>query len=76
MISDLLQCWPIDPAASFLVGDKESDLAAAAAAGIAGHLFPGGDLARFIADLLQHRPGVQDRRTFSLSGSAAAGPRL
>jgi D,D-heptose 1,7-bisphosphate phosphatase len=52
MIIDLLECWPIDRAASFLIGDKETDCAAAAAAGITGHLFSGGDLSQFVSRLL------------------------
>ena len=52
MINDLLQCWPVERAASFLIGDKPSDCAAAAAAGIAGHLFPGGNLSHFVSRVL------------------------
>ncbi len=42
--------WEIDKSQSFLVGDKESDLAAAAAAGIPGLLFDGSErLDEFVA---------------------------
>jgi D,D-heptose 1,7-bisphosphate phosphatase len=55
MIFDLLRCWPIDAGSSFLIGDRESDCAAASAARIESHLFLGGDLCRFVSDLLAKR---------------------
>ena len=48
MILDLIAQWPVDPAASIMVGDKESDAAAGRAAGIAAEVVPGGELERFV----------------------------
>ena len=48
MILRALADLNLDPATSFLVGDKPSDVEAARAAGVRGFLFPGGDLDAFV----------------------------
>ena len=48
MILQAMSDWQADPATSFLIGDKESDVAAAAAAGIQGYLFDGTNLLDYV----------------------------
>ena len=48
MILQALAEWPIDRAASILIGDKPSDMEAATRAGVRGLLFDGGNLKAFL----------------------------
>lgn len=57
MIVDLLARFPVDPANSLLVGDKETDLEAARRAGIVGHRFTAGNLATFLRSRLRFSGG-------------------
>jgi D-glycero-D-manno-heptose 1,7-bisphosphate phosphatase len=52
MILDLMKHHWIMREASFLIGDSESDMRAAEAAGVIGYSFAGGDLAEFVDGIL------------------------
>ena len=52
MIQDLMARFPIDPARTVMIGDKDSDVQAARAAGIEGYRFEGGSLLKFVQPLL------------------------
>ncbi len=53
MLLDLIRAWELDPARCVLVGDQDSDMAAAEAAGIDARRFQGGNLADFVFPILQ-----------------------
>lgn len=44
MLRDLIRAWELDPAHCVLIGDQPTDVDAAAAAGVRGFLFRGGNL--------------------------------
>jgi D-glycero-D-manno-heptose 1,7-bisphosphate phosphatase len=48
MLLKLQKEWDTNIAGSFMIGDRDIDMQAAAAAGVAGHKFPGGNLLEFI----------------------------
>jgi D-glycero-D-manno-heptose 1,7-bisphosphate phosphatase len=56
MITDLFGRFHVDADHSVLIGDKASDLEAAHAAGLKGHLFSGGSLEAFVKQHLPSRP--------------------
>ena len=66
MILRALADLEIDKEKSFLIGDKQSDIAAAKAAGIPGFLFAGSNLAAFIDE-------CRRRRSDAVMGQQAGG---
>ncbi len=52
LIRQLLSAFPVDPGRTCLIGDRETDMAAARAAGITGVLFEGGDLGAAVAPVI------------------------
>ena len=60
MILKLQREWTTDPRWSFVVGDRDSDVAAAIAAGVAGYKFEGGNLWKFLQERVPLR--IMDRK--------------
>ena len=56
MLLDLIRAWELDPARCVLVGDQESDMAAAKSAGIDAVRFTGGNLAEFVQPIIAPPP--------------------
>ena len=48
MLLDLMRAWPVDAARSVLIGDRPSDLAAAAASGVRGISYVEGGLTEIV----------------------------
>lgn len=52
MLLDLIQAWELDPSRTVMIGDQATDMQAAAAAGVTGYLFRGGNLLSFLQPIL------------------------
>lgn len=52
MLLDLLRVWDVRAADCAMIGDQESDMIAAAKAGVTGYLFAGGNLLEFARPIL------------------------
>lgn len=55
MLLDLMDAWMVDPSRALMIGDQRTDMDAAAAAGVPGRLFRGGNLLSFIRPLIDAR---------------------
>ena len=55
MLRKLMADWPVDVGRSLMIGDRDSDIQAASAAGIAGHKFEGGNVFDFLKQRMRPR---------------------
>lgn len=58
MLLKALTDFAVSPSDAIMIGDKESDMEAARRAGVAGHLYRGGDLDAFVAERLARLMGT------------------
>lgn len=69
MLLDLIAAWGIDPARSFMIGDKPSDIDAAEGAGVRGYLLEDGDVlsltSRALHDVADGTPPAAHRQAGS-----------
>ena len=54
MLLDLIGMWELDPSRAVMIGDQETDMRAAEAAGVTGYLFRGGNLLSFVQPILDN----------------------
>lgn len=52
MLLDLIRAWELTPGRCVMIGDQPTDMRAAERAGVAGYLFPGGNLLAFLRPIL------------------------
>ncbi len=55
MLLDLMARYAVDRPRSFMIGDRPTDIAAAAGAGVLGYLYEGGSLLTFVQDVVLRR---------------------
>ena len=72
MLLDLVRAWDLDAKSCHMVGDQPSDVAAAQAAGMHGHLFPGGSLDQFVRPLLSPTDAQAAARIVETTGMGAS----
>ncbi len=71
MLLDLIDAWALAPGQAVMIGDQDSDMRAAAAAGVAGHRFSGGNLLAFLRPILDQP--LADRQPTACRQVDAAG---
>ena len=53
MLNDIVRCWDLTPSRCVMIGDQPSDQEAAAAAGMAFHMFSGGRLDELVRQIVR-----------------------